>query len=221
MRLLCYAAIVVLSFLLLAPAGCVTTSEARFSRDQAAATRDRLVVSARELRANLDALPSDDPARPPLMATLAGTQAAIGTLSRGIVQIDTALADPDPQGDSLVGGLSQLLPVPWRAPLVLGGVGLGLFLRSRQLRDGITTIAQGIEIAKAQDPAFRAIFQRHANTFRSIQSPTARKLVDEITGRACPDPQTAPPGKPMDQVLPEMTLSETSMKPGASYSQES
>jgi hypothetical protein len=208
----------------LVPAGCVTTGEAQASRALAITTRDQLAAAARVQQTNIDSLPLDDPARKPLTSKLAQTHAVIDTLSRGIAQIDGALADQPQPADSFVDTLALVLPGPWRAPLLLGGVGLGLLFRSRQLKDGITTIAQGIEIAKAQDPAFRDSFQRHANTFRSIQSPTARRLVDEITGRAVPTPQTALPAAPPPSAGPadtKMPSSGTSEKSATSYSQDS
>lgn len=204
---------------LLAPAGCVTSEEARASREQAIAARDRLVASSLDLQSRLASLAPDDPSRPTLEARLAHTRASISTLSDGIAVIDAGLRSAAQPTDPVVDVLSEILPAPWRAPLLLGGVGLGLFIRSRQLRAGITTIAQGIEIAKSQDPLFKASFERHANTFRSIQSPLARKVVDTVTDRIVPPTQSTQTSTPTPESSPQTLPQETSEKPAASYSQ--
>lgn len=209
--------------LALAPAGCATTEEAQASREQGVAARDQLARTSLELETRLATLAPDDPARPSLEAQLDRTQSLIATLSSGIATIDATLNSPGPPADPVVDALSAVLPAPWRAPLLLGGVGLGLFIRSRQLRAGITTIAQGIEIAKSQDPLFQASFQRHANIFRSIQSPLARKLVDTVTDRVVPTAQhpVQPPSQSSQASTPspEFSARESSEKPAATYSQ--
>lgn len=211
------------TLLLLAPAGCTTTDEAIEARSRAVAARDALAAQAQTIESRLASLPPDDPGRATLESQLERSRTAAATLSQGIALIDTTLAGtiPSPEGE-LVDAVDDLLPPPWRAPLLLGGVGLGLFLRSRQLRQGITTIAQGIEIAKREDPAFLEAFRRHANTFRSIQSPTARRVVDEITGPARPIAGVAGTSKasPAESLPRKSRLSKTSTKAPASYSKE-
>ncbi len=211
----------VATLLLLAPAGCTTTDEALEARARALAARDTLAARTLDLEARLANLPAHDPARLDLEAQLQRSRTAATTLSQGIALIDATLAGtaPSPEGE-LVDALDDFLPAPWRAPLLLGDVGLGLFLRSRQLRQGITTIAQGIEIAKREDPAFLEAFQRHANTFRSIQSPTARRVVDEITGAARPAGTAAGVAKtPSTAVHGKSRPAKTSTKAPTSYSQ--
>ncbi len=208
--------------LLIAPAGCTTTDEAIEARSRAVAARDTLIAQTSDLEFRLANLPANDPARPDLESQLARSRTAAAKLSQGISLIDATLAStpPSPEGE-LVDALDDLLPPVWRAPLLLGGVGLGLFLRSRQLRQGITTIAQGIEIAKREDPAFLEAFQRHANTFRSIQSPTARRVVDEITGTARPAgvPGSTSKVAPAAAVIRKSPTTKTSTKAPTSYSQ--
>lgn len=206
--------------LLLTPTGCTTTDEAIEARSRAVAARDTLVAQTLDLEAHLASLSANDPARAELESKLARSRTAADTLSQGITLIDATLAGipPGPEGE-LVDALDDLLPPAWRAPLLLGGVGLGLFLRSRQLRQGITTIAQGIEIAKREDPAFLEAFQRHANTFRSIQSPTARRVVDEITGTARPAGVPGGTLRVPPAVDRKSRTSKTSTKAPPSYSQ--
>ena len=221
-RWLFVCATLAFTLLLLAPAGCTTTDEAIEARSCAVAARDTLAAHTLDLVSRLADLPASDPARPDLEAQLQRSRTAAATLSQGIALIDATLAGTShsPEGE-LVDAFDDLLPPAWRAPLLLGGVGLGLFLRSRQLRQGITTIAQGIEIAKREDPAFLEAFQRHANTFRSIQSPTARRVVDEITGTARPAgvPGSTSKVAPAAAVIRKSPTTKTSTKAPTSYSQ--
>lgn len=208
--------------LLFVPAGCTTTDEAIEARSRAVAARDTLAAQALDLESRLASLLASDPDRDELETKLEHSRTAEARLSQGIGLIDATLAGtpPGPEGE-LVDALDDLLPPAWRAPLLLGGVGVGLFLRSRQLRQGIATIAQGIEIAKREDPAFLEAFERHANTFRSIQSPTARRVVDEITGTARPAgvPGSTSKVPPAAAVTRKSRTTKISTKAPTSYSQ--
>ena len=218
-RWLFVCATLAFTLLLLAPAGCTTTDEAIEARSRAVAARDTLAAHTLDLESRLADLPASDPARPDLEAQLQRSRTAAATLSQGIALIDATLAGTSHSPEAeLVDAFDDLLPPAWRAPLLLGGVGLGLFLRSRQLRQGITTIAQGIEVAKREDPAFLEAFQRHANTFRSIQSPTARRVVDEITGPAgaAGSGSKTPPAATLHR---KSRTTKTSAKAPTSYSQ--
>ena len=190
-------ALLVLVFTLfaLAPVGCTTLHDARASRDQAVAAREHLRAAALSIESRLASLAPGDPARPALESRLARSRTTTDAISAGIDQIDIALlaADQPTGADPIIDAISAVIPGPWQAPLLLGGAAVGLFLRSRQLRHAVTTIAQGIEIAKREDPAFKEIFDRHANTFRSLQSPMARRLVDTITTPARKAPKSALP----------------------------
>lgn len=207
-------ALVLASLPILVPA-CVTREEALESRASAVAARDHLLASATSLELELASLPDNDPARPELEARLARSRTGLEALAAGVAQIDAAFNDPptNSPAETFLDSLVALVPGPWQAPVLLGGAGFALFLRSRQLRQGITSIARGIEIAKREDPVFRESFERHANTFRSIQSPVARKLVDTVTSRPASRARAIP--RP-----PESASTPSNEKLAATYSQE-
>jgi hypothetical protein len=75
-------------------------------------------------------------------------------------------------------GLGAFLPEPLRLPLVLGAALGATLLRSGQLKKGAVSIARSIEKAKQTDEALREAIARNAGTIRTIQTPTARRLVD-------------------------------------------
>lgn len=92
---------------------------------------------------------------------------------------------PHPLG-GLLEALVPFVPEPYRAPLVLGGAGVLALARAARLKAGLASVARSIEKAMEGDPVLAEQFRRHADTLRSIQTPLARKVVDEVTsGRRC------------------------------------
>jgi hypothetical protein len=59
-------------------------------------------------------------------------------------------------------------------------VGLATSLvRSRQLREAASSIARSIDKALEEDAKLAERFRQHASTLRTIQTPLAKKIVDE------------------------------------------
>jgi hypothetical protein len=78
-------------------------------------------------------------------------------------------------GDDLL----DLIPGPWKVAAVLT-VGLATSLvRSRQLREAASSIARSIDKALEEDAKLAERFRQHASTLRTIQTPLAKKIVDE------------------------------------------
>jgi hypothetical protein len=159
-----------------------TIAHAQTLRDQAAAARADLGARLADLRATRDALPPDAPA-PDLDAAIALAQARAAALDAAVRHADLVLAEMTDPSDTLTQGVSALtpfLPAPAQGPALLGAALLATLLRARQVRKGAGSIVASIQHA-LKDPDFRAAFERHAPTIRGIQTPTARRIVDEVT----------------------------------------
>lgn len=165
-----------------ATAGCVDMNQVRLFRDNAAAVRDDLKGQAAALQRQLAGMNADDPARPDLEAALARAKAKEAAADAAIKQVDLVVsqaAHPDTTLGKAVDLASPWLPEPVRVPLALGAALAAALARAAQLKKGMTSIADGLNKAMEEDPEFKAHFKRHANTFRAIQTPTARKVVDQ------------------------------------------
>ncbi|MBK7403246.1 MAG: hypothetical protein IPJ41_01100 [Phycisphaerales bacterium] len=129
-------------------------------------------------------LPTEDPQRPQADALAAAARAREQVIAAGIARIDEVLAEAANPTDPLsetVGAAAPLLPISLRGPLVLGTAALVTALRAWRLKAGLSSVARGLSAAMREDEEFRACFMRHANTFRSTQTPTAKRVVDEAT----------------------------------------
>lgn len=121
--------------------------------------------------------------------TIAAAEASVtasrlrqAALDAAVASTDAVLADArspsDPIGQ-VVGLVAPWLPAPVRAPLVLGTAAAGAIIRARQLKRGMVSVAVSLREAAARDPGFAQRFKDQADTLRSIQTPTARRIVDE------------------------------------------
>jgi hypothetical protein len=161
--------------------GCVDLPRVEaFRSDVAGLSRD-WAAQSRALERRLAAMKADDPLRPDARAALARAKAKEAAAEAAVEQVDLVMAraknPDDPLGQS-VGMLSPLLPEPVRWPLALGAALVASLLRARQLKDGMTSIARGLDKAMEADPEFASGFKKHANTFRSIQTPIAKRVID-------------------------------------------
>lgn len=175
--LIAFAAVLVLS-------GCGGMQAAEAFRADAHALRQSLDARAGQWDETLGNLPPDDPARPRVEAEAARARAAVATVDAGIARIDEVLAEAAKPGDPLtetVGAASPLLPMPLRGPLMLGAAAVVVGLRAWRLKSGLASVARGLSVALREDEEFRACFGKHANTFRATQTPTARRVIDEVT----------------------------------------
>lgn len=169
--------------------GCMGVEDLASVRAQAVELRSQVEAQATAAQATLTSLearqlPPDDPALAAARAHAATLAAQRQSLDAAIAHADAVLTEANTPTDSLSRVLTELapaLPEPARSPVVLGGALLVALLRARQLKLGLASVAQGIDKAMRADPAFRASFQNHADTFRAIQTPVARRVVDEST----------------------------------------
>lgn len=168
----------------LAAQGCADTQAAQAFRADAMALRETLDTRANHWQKTLNALPPDDPARPAIEAEGAQARAAVEAMDAGIARLDAVIQEAvkptDPISET-IGAASPLLPLSVRGPLLLGAAALVTGLRAWRLKAGLASVAKGLSTALRDDEEFRACFQRHADTFRSTQTPTAKRVVDEVT----------------------------------------
>ena len=152
---------------------------------------------AAEVRAGLDAdiahleraLPAAEPgsvAHEVLTRNISDAKALRSAADAAVLQ-SQAIAEhiETPAGpiSELVGMLAPWLPEPVRLPLVLSALLAGSVARWSQVRRGLTSVVESIEKAKKDDEVFAQGLQRNASTLRSIQTPTARRLVDRVQAR--------------------------------------
>jgi hypothetical protein len=184
---MCSIGVVLVSVVLMgsALAGCVDMGEVEAMRNQAAQLRDELHAESSAWEQRLAGLKPGDPLRADARAALDSARAKEAAVSAAVSAADATLArakDPDDTLTQAAKGLSPLIPEPARTPLVLGAALAATLLRASQLKRGLASVAQGIQKAQEEDEQFRARFKAHANTFRTIQTRVAKRVIDEATG---------------------------------------
>lgn len=168
--------------------GCVDMQEVRAVRDEAAQLRDDLRARAGEWERREAALPAGSPSRAVARAAGSLARAKEAAVGAAVSAADEALARANNQDDPLsggargVGGVAPLLPEPVRVPVLLGAGLVAALLRASALKRGLASVASGLEKAMEEDARFRERFKAHANTFRAVQTRTAKRVVDEVTG---------------------------------------
>lgn len=165
--------------------GCGLDEELVAMRDRAGALHERIERDRAELESAAAALPEGDPARARLeaLATERSAQSAavVGALTELEALIASAQADPEGALESGAGLLIPLLPAGMQAPTLLG-VGLaGMAWRAARLKKSAASIAESFEKAMRQDEQLAQGVRRNAGVLRSIQTGTARRIVDEVT----------------------------------------
>lgn len=166
--------------------GCSGMPQVVFARDQADALASALEQRIQTLESTLQIIPSDDPERPGVEAMLADTRRWAGEVRQAVAFADQVIAESKtPSGpiSSAVGAIAPWIPEPARTPLVLGAALVTTLLRHRQVRAASASIIASIDHALQDDEAFAKQFKGHADTLRSIQTPLARRMVDEVQAR--------------------------------------
>ena len=100
-----------------------------------------------------------------------------------VLELDQIIKEARNPSDPIVSLSAPLLPEPLRSPFLLGGALLAMVARTVQLKRGMASIARSFDKAMQDDEQLRAGVKRNANTIRSIQTPTAQKIVDQVTGK--------------------------------------
>ncbi|TVQ60837.1 MAG: hypothetical protein EA378_10455 [Phycisphaerales bacterium] len=155
-------------------------------RDEAAAFRDAARHQAAQLeREAHEADRAGEPRRADRLRSDASRLLASGAAADAAArQLDTLLDDHDRlRRDPVLGELGQHLPEPLRSPVLLGAAALAAAWRARQLKTGLTSVAQSLEKAMQEDPELAARVKAHAPTLRAIQTGTAHRVIDEATKR--------------------------------------
>jgi hypothetical protein len=166
--------------------GCVDMAEVESMRNEAAGLRDELRAQSAAWERRLGEIPARDPMRPEAEAALAAARAKGAAIDAALKSADAALGHAQNKDEPLtqtVDALSPWVPAPARAPLLLGAALVASLLRASALKRGLASVAKGLDKAMEEDDLFRARFKAHAGTFRTIQTRTAKRVVDETTGR--------------------------------------
>jgi hypothetical protein len=164
--------------------GCLDMSDALSYRDQAASIRDDLARQEAAWQARLADEPAASPDRPQIEAIAGWARAKHAAADAAVRQVDSVLAEANNPRDPVsqaVGAIAPWLPEPIRTPLALGTALAVTVLRARRLKVGMASIAQGLQRAMREDEQFAMRFRQHAQTFRTSQTPLARRIVDETT----------------------------------------
>jgi hypothetical protein len=172
-----------------ATSGCVDMDQVSGLRDQAAQLRDQLdkSISQQEgVLAKLDqaGVAPSDPVHEQAQAQLAGSKASRAAVDAAVKQVDSVLLEAKNPTDPIsagVGAVAPFLPEPSRTPLVLGGALLVTLLRARQTKSALVSVAKGLDKAMQEDDQFKARFRANAPLFRAVQTPAAKRIVDEAT----------------------------------------
>ncbi len=161
--------------------GCVDSAQLAALREQAVAVRSELATEVHRLET--DAQVQSDP----VLAEASGQAATalaerLSEIDQAIAALDRVLAaeqSPDALIQQIAGEAVPLLPEPLRSPALLVGALLASLFRASQLKRAAGSIAISIAKAAEKDEQFRSAIQRHADTLRSVQTPTAKRIVDE------------------------------------------
>lgn len=166
--------------------GCVDAAQLAAMRDQAIVLRGELAAEAEQMEAEA-ATPETDPAiRQANLDAADQLRQRLASLDQAIAAIDAAAGsaqNPDDAIHALTTQALPLLPEPLRSPALLVGALVVALLRANQLKRAAGSIAASIAKAAEKDEELRSAIQRQADTLRSVQTPTAKRIVDERTAQ--------------------------------------
>ncbi|GAB4384088.1 MAG: hypothetical protein Kow0022_05600 [Phycisphaerales bacterium] len=169
---------------LLVLGGCVDHARLAALRDQAALVRDELQTEVARLEQASQSEGAGPEVREAASAAAVELRERLASLDQAITTLDEVASSaqtPDMLINQLTSQAVPLLPEPFRSPaLLLGALAAALF-RAGQLKRAAGSIAASIAKAAEKDEQFRSAIQRHADTLRSMQTPTAKRIVDERT----------------------------------------
>lgn len=162
--------------------GCVDRAGLFQLRTDAASIREEVAIETE--RVKQDSIRTDLPIEVRKASTDAYQELTnrLEDLDRTIATLDGLLEseqNPESVWEAVSNSAIPLLPEPMRSPAILLGAFAVAVARAAQLKRAAGSIAKGIAKASEKDEEFRAVFQRHADTFRTVQTPSARRIVDE------------------------------------------
>lgn len=164
-------------------AGCGMAEGLVAVRDEAARTRDQIAEDRDGLLAAAAALPMGSAQRARVEGLVAERTTQEAAFARVIEQLDAASATgSDPAGTIETGAsmLAPLFPPGAQFPLILGAGFAASVWRAVRLKKSAASIAEGLEKAMMGDEGLRDGLKRNAATLRSVQTPTAQRIVDEV-----------------------------------------
>lgn len=167
-------------------AGCGGAADLRAFEARAAEVRSGLDEDIAHLEQALPAAAPGSAAHEVLTRNLIEARALRSTADAAVLQasaIREHIQTPTGPIGEVLGAVVPWLPEPVRLPLVLSAALAGSVLRWSQVRRGLTSIVESIEKAKKEDAVFAQRLQQNAGTLRSIQTPTARQMVDRVQAR--------------------------------------
>jgi hypothetical protein len=168
--------------MVLAAPGCIDRAHLVALRDDAQTVREQVAVEAQRLDQAAEDPDLTEDLRRATAEAASGLTSRLAELDAAIAALDRVLAaeqNPEELWRAVAGPIIPALPEPLRSPvLLLGALGVAL-ARAAQLKRAAGSIARGIAKASEKDAEFRSVFDRHADTFRVVQTPTARRIVDE------------------------------------------
>lgn len=156
---------------------------ARAARDRAAAASEALASDAADRERLAASLGAEDPLRQRLEQEAAQARASKAALDAAIGQVDVVLNEAAAPTNPISAGaaaVAPFLPPPLGGTLLLGGALAATLLRAGQLKAALRSVAKSLESAMGDDADLRKKFQEHAATVRSIQTPTAQAVVDQV-----------------------------------------
>ena len=187
-----HAALLALGLLILSfVSGC---ADLQGALSQTTAWRDNALEIESDLQSELGLLedqrrsiPDTSPNAGYLDQAIEQASDKIDMLNSAIERVDLVIAEAQHPTDSLTHAANTIapwIPAPAQGPLVLGAALIATLLRSRNLKNSASSIIQSIEHTMRRDPEFKELFEKHADTIRTIQTPSARKLIDTTIQRS-------------------------------------
>lgn len=129
----------------------------------------------------------DERERGRLLGEAERARSAERVIEAGIAEMEAVIREVRQPTDEItvgLGALVQVLPSGVGGPLVLGGALLVSVLRLVQMRRALESVARSIDVATREDVDLRESLRESAPTLRSIQTPTARRVIDATQGKA-------------------------------------
>ena len=155
-------------------------------RDQAENIQSTLDDQITAMQAELTTVDPGTARSQQLIADIKLAQAKHASLGAAIAQANIVLQEAKQPTDAvtqIAQGVSAWVPAPIQGPLVLGAALIASLARSSQLKRSGTSIINSISHVLERDEQLKAMFTSHADTIRSIQTPSARKLVDQVQSK--------------------------------------
>lgn len=167
-------------------AGCGVEGGLLAMRDQAEQVHAQIEADRAALLASAGALPPGDPGRSRIEALAAERAGQAGATASAIERLDALLASAE-AGDGAgtieggVGAVLPFLPAGAQLPVLLAGGLAASLWRATRLKQSAVSIAEGLEKAMRDDDQLREGVKRNAGVLRAVQTPTAKRIVDEVT----------------------------------------